>query len=225
MAESSAKRPAVDRLDGPDDGKRLRQNSPPPQNVEELPSFHGKIVQRGENGYQAATYQYASSGNLGVWGPSAVIYAAKDNDHSDIKKAIDYAVQHKVSIAVRSGGHQYLGFSSTTDQNIQIDMSEYDYWDDSNVSEEKGSTLIMGPKWRLSEIAKKCAEVRGTDVYQPWFYSLNRNTHVVLSHSSAQDILSSWRMQPRGCGRALPNRGIFCLLALLWHVYRLYHLV
>jgi hypothetical protein len=163
MPESYSKRPAEDRLEGSNDGKRLRQTSPPPQNVEEFPSFLGKTVQRGDLGYTAATYQYATSGRLGVWGPSAVIYASKDNNHSDIKKAIDYAVQHKLSIAVRSGGHQYLGFSSTTDQNIQIDMSEYDYWDESNVAKEKGSTLIMGPKWRLSDIAKKCTEV-GRDV-------------------------------------------------------------
>jgi FAD/FMN-containing dehydrogenase len=52
--------------------------------------------------------------------PGAIVYVAGDDD---IQLAIQYAREHDLGVAVRSGGHQYLGASSTTGGNIQIDLS------------------------------------------------------------------------------------------------------
>ena len=74
-----------------------------------------------EINYFSAKYQYATSGRpLSGMSPAAVIFVANDDD---IKQAILYARAAKVAIAVRSGGHQYCGFSSTGGKNIQLDLS------------------------------------------------------------------------------------------------------
>jgi FAD/FMN-containing dehydrogenase len=53
--------------------------------------------------------------------PAAIIYP---NGDDDILKAIAYAREHKLGIAIRTGGHQYSGASSTSGKNIQLDLSK-----------------------------------------------------------------------------------------------------
>ena len=53
--------------------------------------------------------------------PAAIIYP-KNVD--DIIKAVNYARENDLGIAVSTGGHQYSGASSTSGQNIQINMSK-----------------------------------------------------------------------------------------------------
>ena len=52
--------------------------------------------------------------------PANVIYP---QNVDDIKAAVKYAKDNKVAIAIRTGGHQYSGASSTTAPNIQLDLS------------------------------------------------------------------------------------------------------
>ena len=126
----------------------------------QLADFKGDVYERPAAGvvneeYDEHAYHYATSSYVGAWEPRAIIYAQQDEEHSDIRKAIDYAGQNNLSISIRSGGHQYLGFSSTSGNNIQLDMSSYKDWS----YDESARTGIMGPAWRLSEIGKKCSEL------------------------------------------------------------------
>jgi len=87
-----------------------------------LPPFTGRVYQRdGSELYAAHAYQYATTSQPdGTMAPAAIVYVADDND---IRMAIEYARANNLGIAVRSGGHQYIGSSSTDGDNIQIDLS------------------------------------------------------------------------------------------------------
>lgn len=53
--------------------------------------------------------------------PAAIIYVMHDEE---VRMTIDYALTKNVAIAVRTGGDQYSGASSTGGENIQLYMSE-----------------------------------------------------------------------------------------------------
>ncbi|KAG0084379.1 hypothetical protein BGZ93_001267, partial [Podila epicladia] len=84
--------------------------------------FHGKVVRRGDEAYEESVYQYAWSSltDKGIIEPEAILYA---QDDADVIVAITYARTHNIAIAVRTGGHQYSGASSTNGRNIQLDLS------------------------------------------------------------------------------------------------------
>ena len=149
--------------DGGDDGRDVVDSgSPPPPPPLDGSKFQGKVVFFDSKGYDQSRHQYATSGKYSgqVMNPSVIIYPELTDDHTDIMNAIEYATTHNLAIAVRSGGHQYLGFSSTNGHNIQIDMANYIQWDEKNVSKSKGSTLILGPAWKLSQLHEKCKQLK-----------------------------------------------------------------
>ena len=79
-----------------------------------IPGVRGKVIARdGSPAYKDASYQYASSSylNEGRLQPALIIYA---RDENDVKAVIRYAKQSGVAVAIRTGGHQYSGASSTT---------------------------------------------------------------------------------------------------------------
>jgi len=53
--------------------------------------------------------------------PKLIVYA---QNVDDIKGIIKYAKDKKIAVAIRSGGHQYSGASSTTGDNILLDLSQ-----------------------------------------------------------------------------------------------------
>ncbi|KAF9343487.1 hypothetical protein BGX26_005647 [Mortierella sp. AD094] len=109
--------------------------------------FHGKVVQRGDEAYEESIYQYAWSSHIkeGIIEPEAVLYAQDDDD---VIAAINYAKTHNVAVALRTGGHQYSGASSTNGRNIQLDLSsaytEF-HWDNADHSQATlGISIDLG---------------------------------------------------------------------------------
>ncbi|KAF9370464.1 hypothetical protein CPB97_002716 [Podila verticillata] len=115
----------------------MAANLPPvPLNVINvpLPQFDGQVFERGQPGYDIHCYQYASTSyqSDGIIAPRYIIYPTGDED---VIKAINYATAKGIAIAVRTGGHQYSGASSTNGDNIQLDLSNsyMDFrWEDAN---------------------------------------------------------------------------------------------
>ena len=79
-----------------------------------IPGVRGKVIARdGSQAYKDASYQYASSSYLNEYRmqPAVIIYA---HDENDVKAVIRYANDRGIAVAIRTGGHQYSGASSTT---------------------------------------------------------------------------------------------------------------
>jgi len=92
-------------------------------------NFIGMQYAREGNEYEKEDYnffnqQYATSSYINVadhnLDPALIL---KPKDDNDVKSAINYAVEHKVGIAIKSGGHQYSGACSCSGNNVQLDVS------------------------------------------------------------------------------------------------------
>ena len=66
--------------------------------------------------YQYATSSYAADNRMS---PALLI---QPNSKDDISLALKYAKAQKIAVAIRTGGHQYCGASSTLAPNIQLDL-------------------------------------------------------------------------------------------------------
>eukprot|EP01035_Chromulina_nebulosa_P033348 gene33348-44638_t len=86
--------------------------------------FQGEVVFREfstKEDYDEHRYQYATTSHSDeLLQPAIIAYAANEED---IKQAINYAKAKNVAISIRTGGHSYCGSSSTSGQNIQLDVS------------------------------------------------------------------------------------------------------
>ncbi|KAF4959481.1 hypothetical protein FGADI_1702 [Fusarium gaditjirri] len=91
-------------------------------------SREGSDYEKGD--YKFFNEQYATSSYVDVLDQTgkpihdlnpAHIFRPKDDN--DVKAVIKYAVENKVGIAIKSGGHQYSGASSCGDKNVQLDLS------------------------------------------------------------------------------------------------------
>jgi hypothetical protein len=118
------------------------------------PESFSKIFLRGTQHYPERAYQYATSseGLDGSMEPLAIIYPQPGIAIAEIKRAVAYAKEHNVAIAVRTGGHQYSGASSTSGNNIQLDMSEA--FLDFALTEATG-VIRLGVSWSLRDMIGK----------------------------------------------------------------------
>lgn len=98
-------------------------------------SFEGQWVIIGDDGYRQKRRQYATTSFVEEdVSPRIILYPIGEED---IQKAIDLCSELGMAIAVRTGGHQYCGYSSTLPTNMQIDLSKtfplYHYDKETNV--------------------------------------------------------------------------------------------
>ncbi len=85
-------------------------------------AFEGKWVIIGDDDYPQKRRQYATSSFAEAdVSPRIILYPTGEED---IQKAIALCRELSMAIAVRTGGHQYCGYSSTLPVNMQIDLSE-----------------------------------------------------------------------------------------------------
>ncbi|TAQ86743.1 hypothetical protein B7494_g4945 [Chlorociboria aeruginascens] len=107
------------------------------------------------HGYEDAKYQYATSSYESEhrMDPELIIYP---KDKNDISLALKYAKSQKVAVAIRTGGHQYSGASSTAAPNIQLDLGKtFQGLDDRRIFEVDGQTFIRtSVSWSLGEFNK-----------------------------------------------------------------------
>jgi FAD/FMN-containing dehydrogenase len=105
--------------------------------------------------YQNNNYQYASSSHQidHDMNPALIVQPTCD---ADIIAAIKYAKANKIAIAVKSGGHQYSGASSTSGSNILLDMKPTfkDLNNDLKVLDQTTdkSFLYVSVSWSLGEL-------------------------------------------------------------------------
>ena len=121
-----------------------------------LPNFSCPVYKIGDDQYEDKRYQYATTSRpQAKMSPAAIIYPQHPNADSDVERAITYARENNLGIAVRTGGHAYSGTSSTNSNNIQLDLSqayyEWDYNPDTGL-------LQVGVSYSLLEFNTKLRE-------------------------------------------------------------------
>ncbi|KAF9944319.1 hypothetical protein BGZ70_004793 [Mortierella alpina] len=117
-----------------------------------LPGFT-EIYKRGEPEYDEHCYQYASSSHThGIIQPKYIIYPRGDDE---VIKAIQYAKANKLAVAIRTGGHQYSGASSTYGDNIQLALSRT--YDNFRWENTECTLVTFGVSFSLRIFHKKLA--------------------------------------------------------------------
>lgn len=118
-----------------------------------LPAFSCPVHKIGDPDYWRYVYQYATTSNPAAnMSPAAIICPQHPNADADVRKAILYAATNGIGVAVRTGGHAYSGTSSTTSNNIQLDLSgAYNEWD----YDAQTGLLRLGISYSLLEFNTK----------------------------------------------------------------------
>ena len=110
----------------------------------------GNQFTQGTQAYQNNKYQYASSSHEidHNMNPGLIIQPQNKND---IVLALKYAKSRKIAVAIRTGGHQYSGASSTSAPNIQLDLKKtFRGPDDQTIFEKDGRTFVRtSVSWSL----------------------------------------------------------------------------
>ena len=116
-------------------------------------AFKGQWFIIGDAEYPQKRLQYATTSfEEAEVSPRIILYAANEDD---IQKAMGLCRDLGMKIALRTGGHQYCGYSSTAPANMQIDLSlaftEYDY-------DRANNVLRCGVSHALGDWAAKNSE-------------------------------------------------------------------
>ena len=110
----------------------------------------GKQFLQGTHDYPDEKYQYASSSHEvdHNMNPGLII---QPQNIDDIALTLKYAKSQNIAVAVRTGGHQYSGASSTSPANIQLDLkTTFQGPDDRAIFEKDGKTFVRtSVSWSL----------------------------------------------------------------------------
>lgn len=111
--------------------------------------------------YRRAQYQYATTSEPETrMSPGLIIRPIPGDAHANIALALRYARDAGCKVAVRTGGHAYTGSSSTTPDNIQIDMSQaYPEW----FYDGDAGTIRCGVSRTLLDFKRRLAQHRRPD--------------------------------------------------------------
>lgn len=138
------------------------------------------------NDYTKAAYQYATSSYPRICTPGAIITATTE---SDIPKAMVYACEKNVAMAVRSGGHSFGGTSSTINNNILLDLSKL-----TKIDQRKSDETIFKVQvgCTLEDFDKKLKE-----------------NNMFLPHGECGTVCVGGHVQTGGCGAFIRSFGLF----------------
>lgn len=120
--------------------------------IQYIRSAHGTVEGQA---YRNNNYQYASSSHQidHDMNPALIVQPTCD---ADIIAALKYAKANKIAVAVKSGGHQYSGASSTSGSNILLDLKPTfkDLNNDLKVLDQTTdkSFIYVSVSWSLGEL-------------------------------------------------------------------------
>ncbi|KAG9239527.1 hypothetical protein BJ875DRAFT_365607 [Amylocarpus encephaloides] len=144
-------------------------------------------------GYEDRQYQYASTSyeTENRIKPGLIVYP---KDKSEIAKTILYAKSQKVAVAIRTGGHQYSGASSTIAPNIQIDLKKaFRGPDDRQIFKTENQTFVRtSVSWPLGDFNK--------------FLGDNK---IFIPHGQCQNVHLGGHVQSGGWGQLGRSFGLF----------------
>lgn len=152
----------------------------------------GKQFPHGARDYQDEQYQYALSTHEidHNMNPGLIIQPQNKND---IVLALQYAKSQKCAVAIRTGGHQYSGASSTSPNNIQLDLKmTFRGPDDQLLFEKDGSTYVRTSiSWPLGA-----------------FNAFLTKSKVFVPHGQCTDVHLGGHVQTGGYGQLIRSFGL-----------------
>ncbi|KAJ7628980.1 hypothetical protein FB45DRAFT_748480 [Roridomyces roridus] len=141
-------------------------------------------------GYHAARDQYATSSRPEAphLFPGLIV---QPHDEADIQRVIAYANTHHKAIAIRSGGHQYSGASSTSSDNIQINLRSTFRHPEDLVFVEKGPFVRISVSYNILE-----------------FNTFLRQNNVFVPHGQCSSLHLGGQVQTGGYGQLTRSFGL-----------------
>ncbi|KAF2834333.1 FAD-binding domain-containing protein [Patellaria atrata CBS 101060] len=153
----------------------------------------GNQFPKGTQAYQNNKYQYASSTyeldhNMN---PGLII---QPRNKADIKLTVKYAKSKNIAVAVRTGGHQYSGASSTSAPNILLDLKKtFQGPEDRTVFEKDGKSFVRtSVSWSLGD-----------------FNAYLTKHHLFVPHGQCTSVHLGGHVQTGGYGQLGRSFGLF----------------
>lgn len=147
----------------------------------------------GTKEYEARRYQYATSSyeTENRMEPKLII---TPNNKDDIALALKYAKSQNIAVAIRTGGHQYSGASSTSAPNIQLDLKRtFRADEDRRFFEADGKAFVRtSVSWSLGA-----------------FNEYLKSHHVFVPHGQCINVHIGGHVQTGGYGQLGRSFGLF----------------